>query len=126
MSLPRIIGGFGVALGLAVAGFAASGVGAAPESQQTVTVQMIGDPDRFVPAALTIAPGTTVTWTTVSGRPHTTTSETGVWDSGRRLDVGESFSYTFDTPGVYPYYCEPHRDRGMVGTIIVSSAGKGM
>jgi plastocyanin len=122
MGIPRVIGGLGVALGLAVLGFAATGVGAAPASQQAVTVEMMDY--QFAPEQVTIAPGTMVTWAPTSGS-HTTTSETGLWDSGRRLDVGESFSYTFNTPGVYPYFCEPHLDRGMVGRVIVSSAGKG-
>ena len=123
MSLPRVIGGFGVAFSLAAAGLVASGVGAAPESQQTVTVGMRDY--AFEPETITIAPGTTVTWAPTSGS-HTTTSESGLWDSGRRLAVGETFSYTFNTPGVYPYFCEPHLDRGMIGRVIVSSAGKGM
>jgi plastocyanin len=125
MSLPRVIGGFGVALGLAVVGLAASGVGAAPESQQTIRVNMASNPTRFEPATITVAPGTMVVWETVSGS-HTTTSETGLWDSGRRLAVGETFSYTFSAPGVYPYYCEPHRDQGMVGQVIVATGAKGM
>jgi plastocyanin len=124
MSLPRVIGGLGVALSLAATGLVASGVGAAPTSQQTVTIGMRDY--AFEPDTITIAPGTTVTWVTTSGS-HTTTSETGLWDSGRRVPVGESFSFMFNTPGVYPYFCEPHRDReGMVGRVIVSSAGKGM
>ena len=73
-----------------------------------------------------IAPGTTVTWVTVSGS-HTTTSNTGLWDSGEeRLPVGESYSFTFQQPGVYDYYCRPHRNAGMIGRVIVSTAGKGM
>lgn len=28
---------------------------------------------------------------------------------------GESFSLTFDTPGTYGYYCEPHQGAGMAG-----------
>ncbi len=124
MKLSRSIGGLGVGLGLAILGFAATGVGAAP-SQQAVRVEMVSQPDvRFVPETITISPGTTVTWVTTSGS-HTTTSDTGVWDSGRRLAVGEEFSYTFNTAGVYPYYCQPHLDRGMIGRVVVSSSGKG-
>lgn len=123
MILPRVIGGLGVALGLTIAGLATGGVAAAPSEQQTVRVEMASNPTRFVPAQLTIAPGTTVTWYTTSGS-HTTTSDTGVWDSVERLAVGEEFSYTFNTPGVYPYNCVPHRDQGMVGTITVTSASK--
>jgi plastocyanin len=31
----------------------------------------------------------------------------------------ESFEITFDEPGEYNYYCEPHRGAGMVGKVIV-------
>jgi len=116
----------GVAIGLGVAGLVGGGATAAPEHQQTVTVDMASDPNRFEPRDITIAPGTTVTWVTVSGS-HTTTSNTGLWDSGEeRLPVGESYSFTFQQPGVYDYYCRPHRNAGMIGRVIVSTAGKGM
>ena len=91
-------------------------------SEQAVTVEMLTGTYEFRPAELTIRPGTTVTWLNVSGS-HTTTSETGVWDSGERLGEGQSFSFTFQEPGEYPYYCAPHRDRGMVGKVIVAPAG---
>ena len=91
-------------------------------SQQAVTVEMLTGTYEFRPAEVTIAPGATVTWLNVSGS-HATTSETGVWDSGERLSEGQSFSFTFQDPGEYPYYCPPHRDRGMVGKVIVAPAG---
>jgi hypothetical protein len=28
---------------------------------------------------------------------------------------GESFSLSFDTPGTYGFYCEPHQGAGMAG-----------
>jgi hypothetical protein len=38
---------------------------------------------------------------------------------------GESFSVTFDTPGVYDYFCVPHEQAGMVGRIIVDAPDTG-
>ena len=32
---------------------------------------------------------------------------------------GETVSSTFDKPGEYSYYCEPHQGAGMAGKIIV-------
>jgi len=126
MAVGRRTMALGVAIGLGIAGFAGGLATAAPERQQTVTVEMLEGPNRFEPRDITIAPGTTVTWVDVSGT-HTTNSDTGLWDSGeRRLEVGESFSFTFQQPGVYDYYCRPHRNAGMVGRVIVSTAGKGM
>jgi plastocyanin len=33
---------------------------------------------------------------------------------------GESYSYTFETPGTYTYVCIPHTSSGMIGTVMVS------
>jgi plastocyanin len=38
------------------------------------------------------------------------------------LSVGQLFSFTFDEPGTYPYYCDNHGGpggEGMSGVIIV-------
>jgi plastocyanin len=76
----------------------------------------------FSPAQLIVRAGTTVTWTNDDGGVrHTTTADDGAWDSGL-LGAGESFSFTFDQPGAYPFYCMPHGGpggQGMSGTIIV-------
>jgi plastocyanin len=128
MAPPRMVLGLALLAGLALTTFADTGAGAAPVGQQTVTVRMIANPDRFEPRDITVAPGTTVTWLSVSGE-HTSTSDTGLWESRteerRDIPPGQSFSYTFTEPGVYPYYCRPHRSQGMVGSVTVSTAGKG-
>ncbi len=75
----------------------------------------------FDPKVLVIRAGTMVTWTNQDDAQHDTTSDTGVWGSPL-FGKGETFSYTFDEPGVYGYYCHPHGDEGGVGmsaTIIV-------
>ncbi len=73
----------------------------------------------FGPGTLTVAVGDTVTWTNSDSAPHTTTSESGAFDSGN-LDAGQSFSFTFTTPGTYVYRCDYHRE--MQGTIVVEAA----
>ena len=70
----------------------------------------------FTPATLTIPAGTTVTWTNNDTVPHTATASDGSFDSGN-LNPGQSFSFTFATPGSYPYVCQYHA--GMKGTIVV-------
>jgi plastocyanin len=40
------------------------------------------------------------------------------WDS-LNIQAGETYTVTFDQPGVYDYFCRPHEDQGMVGTVIV-------
>ncbi len=71
---------------------------------------------EFLPAILTVPAGTTVTWTNRDDEPHTVTSSENVFASPG-LDVDETFSYTFSTPGTYTYYCKLHPH--MTGTIAV-------
>jgi len=79
----------------------------------------LGD-DFFSPASLSVAAGTTVNWVNNGQRPHTVTSDAGLWDSGM-LGAGQSFSFTFQSPGTYSYSCAYHG--GMSGTVVVSGAG---
>ena len=92
----------------------------APSSAlKTATVDMRNI--AFNPLNLQVAVGTKVTWTNSDSVDHTSTSDTGVWDSGM-MSTGQSFSFTFTTPGTFPYYCRPHGapgGRGMAGTIVV-------
>lgn len=59
-----------------------------------------------------IKAGTTVTWTNVSGAPHTVTSgqgtKDGKFDSGNINNGGSSATLTFNTPGTYYYFCSYH------------------
>jgi plastocyanin len=122
MGLSRILAGLGLTLGIALTGTVAATTLAAP-TEQAVRVDMVANPNRFDPANITVPVGTTVTWADVSGS-HTTTSYDGLWDSGRRLEVGESYSFTFNQPGVYRYYCVPHESAGMIGTVVVTGGAK--
>ena len=75
----------------------------------------------FYPSTLTVSKGTTVTWVNMDFVQHTVTSgseqaPTGLFDSGE-LGHMQSFSYTFNAPGTYTYFCDVHPD--MTGTIIV-------
>ncbi len=105
---------------------------AAPAAQ-TVAVAMT-DAERFVPATLTVPSGATVTWNNTGSMTHTVTFDAskasnqanasvpeGVqpFDSGD-VPGGQSYSYTFTTPGTYKYFCIPHEALGMVGTVIVT------
>jgi plastocyanin len=74
--------------------------------------------NTFIPAVLTVAPGTEVTWVNKDGVLHTTTSSSSpsLFDSGN-LNRDQTFSYTFDSTGSYAYLCRLHA--GMVGTVIV-------
>ena len=70
----------------------------------------------YIPANLTVNPGTVVVWTNKDPVPHTVTSEQ--FGSGT-LGPGESFSYTFRNDGTYNYDCSFHPQ--MKGKIIVGT-----
>jgi LPXTG-motif cell wall-anchored protein len=76
---------------------------------------------NFSPATVTIKVGDSVTWTNNATDPHTSTSDTGVWDSGT-VNPGASFTHTFNSAGTFPYHCSFHVSLGMVGTVIVQAA----
>ena len=72
----------------------------------------------FTPAVLYVEPGTTVTWTNKDEMVHNVT----FLDGNRAGDDPElyyrnSVSHTFDTPGLYAYYCSIHPS--MLGVVAV-------
>ncbi|WP_166397396.1 cupredoxin domain-containing protein [Rubrobacter marinus] len=108
---------FLVVLSLVVALVLAPPVGA--QQGEGVTVRM--EDNYFDQANITVEPGTTVTWVQAGDNPHTSTSYDGLWDSGLIQGGAEgSVSYTFEEPGTYSYFCGPHEDQGMVGTVTVT------
>ena len=76
----------------------------------------------FLPPTLTVAPGTTVTWTNDDDIPHTVVAEDKAFRS-KALDTGDKFSFKFTTPGEYAYFCSLHPH--MIGTVIVKAADVG-
>lgn len=62
---------------------------------------------KYVPADLTVAPGTTVTWHNGGQYSHTVKANDGSFDSGY-IVPGAQWQHTFDKAGEYPYHCEPH------------------
>ena len=72
----------------------------------------------FAPDNVTIATGTTVTWTNSDSVAHTSTADASGWNSGA-VAPGGHFSLTFQTPGSYSYHCSIHP--GMIGTVVVTN-----
>lgn len=72
---------------------------------------------RYEPSSLTVTVGTTVTWLNNGSTAITVTSPDGLFDS-ESVAAGGSFSYTFDTPGTFRYFCVPYPH--MKGVITVS------
>ncbi|HEY9206855.1 MAG TPA: cupredoxin family copper-binding protein [Candidatus Methanoperedens sp.] len=93
---------------------------ATPAGTQTLTAQPVSveiKDFKFNPATITIAKGTTVTWTNMDSVAHTVTIKSGTgFDSGT-LQTGDTFSFSFNTPGTFDYGCSIHTS--MSGKIIV-------
>ncbi len=63
----------------------------------------------FGPSTLTVAVGTTVTWTNRDDIPHTVaSSDDPKAFKSKVLDTDEKFSFTFTKAGTYPYFCSIH------------------
>jgi plastocyanin len=103
---------------LAMTILVASAPAPAVEPRGTVEIVRIKMVDnRFRPANITIEQGTVVKWRNRGDNVHTTTSDTGVWDSGT-LSTGESFRRRFRRTGTFEYHCSIHLT--MTGTITVT------
>jgi plastocyanin len=111
-------GGSGASPAGSTAASAAAPSGTAPSQapaaggDASVTIQDFA----FGPPSLSVAAGTTVTWTNADGAAHTATADDGSFDSGP-LAQGQTFSHTFDTAGTFTYICTIHPT--MKGTITV-------
>lgn len=74
----------------------------------------------FSPSSLTIPVGTTVRWRNEQAIFHTITPDGhSEWTRATVSNVGDTFEHTFNTAGTFPYFCEPHLNQGMTGTITV-------
>jgi plastocyanin len=91
-------------------------VAANAERPAPATADVKVDNFSFGPATLTVAVGTTVTWTNRDDTPHTVVSTDSVFKS-KVLDTDEKFSYTFAKPGTFPYFCSIHPK--MTGKVVV-------
>jgi len=72
----------------------------------------------FDPSLLKISVGTTVIWHNFGEQTHDIHARDGSFNSPL-LDQGGTFTFTFNKPGKYPYYCMPHEGDGMFAEIDV-------
>ena len=94
----------------------AASPGSLAKAPQPTSAEVKVDNFSFGPANLTVAVGTTVTWTNRDDIPHTVVSTDKVFKS-KVLDTDEKFSFTFDKAGTYPYFCSIHPK--MTGSVVV-------
>src|ERR1700726_3828728 len=76
-----------------------------PAKSQEVVVKI--DNFSFMPHDITVATGTTVIWVNNDDIPHTIVSTTDLFKS-KALDTDDKFSFKFDKPGTYEYFCSIH------------------
>jgi len=85
----------------------------------------------WVPSALTITVGDTVTWTNTGGN-HNLNGTTVTFPSnpesfgGFPVGAGWTFEHIFTIAGNYNYQCDPHGPMGMTGTITVQTGSTGV
>lgn len=110
---------------------------ATPAAAETFEVKMGSDGGllKFVPEAITVKPGDTVTWSNNKMAPHNVVFDSANMPGDKALAdaishsqltfaPGEGYSTTFtaDMPaGTYTYFCAPHRGAGMVATITLDN-----
>ena len=91
-----------------------TGAGEAPNSGSEVVIEGFS----FNPMDIEVAPGTTVTWTNQDSAPHTVKDNGDLFPESDELAKGDTFEFTYETPGEYPYICGIHQY--MKGTVTVS------
>ena len=123
---------FSVRTGLAALAVLALNAAALAE---THTV-MVGPGNLFTPADVTIQLGDTVHWDWNGGTHNVESGVGGTHDGNFRSgdptnDVNFTFDVTFDqaflddnpmSGNAYPYYCKPHVNFGMIGSVTVEVA----
>jgi len=98
--------------------------GEVDRTDQDETRVMVGVDDglAYGPPAIVIRPSTTVVWEwTGNGGGHNVVDEDGAFESELVKRAGFTFEHTFSDPGLFRYFCNPHRDLGMRGGVRVRS-----
>ena len=97
-------------------------------SAEDTTVEMLNKLDKrtmvFSQEIVRIDPGDTVFWkATNPGHNVQFISKNGVPAGVEKFKskVGKDTEFTFTLPGIYAYWCVPHKTLGMIGFIIVGN-----
>ena len=93
---------------------------------EVVTVEMLNKLEKrsmvFSQEIVRINPGDTVFWqATDKGHNVQFISKNGVPEGVEKFKskINKDVEYTFTIPGIYAYWCVPHKTMGMIGFIIV-------
>ena len=93
-----------------------------PVTEEGKVVSIVGNSggNSYNPNPIEVKVGETVTWINNDSSPHTVTSSSN--DNSSTFDSNilmqsETFTFTFDKEGQYPYFCTLHPN--MVGSVVV-------
>lgn len=116
MKVPRTIALTVVACLLLAAVLGQANSQANATTSPAASVNATIDSFAFAPKELTVKAGSTVAWTNKDDTPHTVTSDNGAFGSPV-MDTDQSFQFTFQEPGRFPYHCRLHPT--MTGVVVV-------
>jgi len=125
MSIPHralgLVASLVVAAAFAACATSGSGQSAGPDATPVSTSTVDLPPSyRFAPAAISVAAGTTVTWTNHDNFTHSVQFlDGGLSTDPLLMEPGASATFTFATPGTYRYQCHLH-PQNMQGTVTVT------
>ena len=110
MNRNRVLGNCIAGLCLAGMALVAAGTNSAGanHSGDEKSAEVKIDNFTFAPGTITVAKGTTVKWVNHDDIPHTVVSDDKTTFKSKALDTDDKFSYTFDKPGTYSYFCSIH------------------
>ena len=96
---------------------------ASPVIASDVTVEMLnkdanGNRMVYSQEVLEIAAGSTVKWIPTN-KGHNVEIIASPNDMKFKSKNGKEASITFETPGIYYYWCTPHKGMGMIGLVVV-------
>lgn len=95
-------------------------IGAPPAQASPVGVKIVNF--AFRPASVSISMGTKVVWKNATiSTTHTVTSYKGRWTKNTVVGAGSTTSFTFNSTGMFSYYCSIHAHITPSGTCVANA-----
>ena len=96
---------------------------ATPSLAADLTIEMLnkdkdGNKMVFSQEVARLDVGDTITWVPTT-KGHNVEMMASPNDMKFKSKIGKEASVTFETPGIYYYWCTPHKGMGMIGLVVV-------
>ncbi|MET0628967.1 MAG: cupredoxin domain-containing protein [Acidimicrobiia bacterium] len=103
---------------------AAVSAAAAPASAPEFVTVDVRD-NVFTPKTIEVEPGTVVRWVNRGRNTHNVKPDEGFEFGSRNLTKGQSYSFEFEEPGTFGYFCSLHGapGKGQFGAVVVGDTG---